>query len=202
MVDIEKLYVTMSTIAVVSEKPPQQISLNEKEFESIMTRPLTIGQSPTGLVVSSQRDQIEAIAGGNKINIRDLSGKTDFSQSRIPAVLDFFIQKSGFQISSYGVNFIASVPCKEPAQWIRDNVFVLNLPQKLGKTILGGAALLNIASEPKRWNIRLDPSDGDTINVDFNASEITSQLPGKDRLCEELREQFSGLHQFLNDLGL
>jgi len=192
----------MSTIAVVSKKQPQQISFNEKEFESIMTRPLTIGQSPAGLVVSSQRDQIEAIAGGNKINIRDLSGKTDFSQSRIPAVLDFFIQKTVFQISSYGVNFIVSVPCKEPAQWIRDNILAPNLPQKLGKTILGGTALLNIASEPKRWNIRLEPSDGDTINLDFNASEITSQLPGKERLCDELREQFIGLHQFVNDLGL
>ena len=192
----------MSTIAVVSEKPPQQVSLNGKEFESIMRRPLSIGQSSAGLVVSSQRDQIEVVAGGNKLNIRDLSGKSDFSQSGIPVVLDFLIQKTGFQISSYGLNFIVSVPCKEPAQWIRDSIFAPNLAQELGKTILGGAVLLNIASEPKTWNIRLEPSEGDAINVDFNASENTSQLPSKDRLCEELQEQFNGLHQFVNELGL
>lgn len=202
MVNIDSIYVIMSTIAVTGDQPPSQVSLSEKELESILKRPFTIGQSPAGLVVSSQRDQIEIIAGGNKLNVRDLSGGVEFSESKIPTVLDFFIQKSKYQVSSYGVNFIITVPCIEPGQWIRDNILALNISEKIGKTVYKGAAVLNITSGDKTWNIKLEPGESNTINVDFNASEATGQIPNQDRLREELQEQFDGLRQFLSDLGL
>jgi len=202
LIDTDSIYVTMSTIAVVSDEPPSQVSLSDKELESILKRPFTIGQSPAGTVVSSQRDQIEIIAGGNKLNVRDLSGDVEFSESKIPTILDFFIKKIEFQISSYGINFIITVPCAEPGQWIRDNILAPNISEKISKTVLRGAAVLNIASGDKTWNIKLDPGESNKINVDFNASETTEQIPDQDRFREELQEQFDGLRQFLSDLGL
>jgi hypothetical protein len=192
----------MSTIAVTSEQPPQPISIDQKKLEDVLARPLTIGQSPQGLLVSSQRYQLQVIAGANKINVRDLSGRLAFSQSKVPTVLDFFIRESGFQVNSYGVNFIITVPCAEPAQWIRDNILAPQISEKIRKTLVGGMAIISIASEHKTWNVKLEPGGDETISVDFNASEFTTRLPDQDMLCKELNEQFDGLLQLLNDLGL
>ena len=192
----------MSTIAVTSDQPPLQTSFSEKELESILKRPFTIGQSPAGLMVSSQRDQIEIIAGGNKLNVRDLRGDVEFSKSKIPTVLDFFIQKTEYQVSSYGVNFLITVPCAESGQWIRDNILAPNISERIGMTVFRGAAVLNITSGDKTWNIKLEPGESDRINVDFNASETTGQLPDQERLRKEMSEQFDGLIKLLNDLGL
>lgn len=202
MVDIAKIYITMSTIAVTSEQPPEPVSIDQKEMESILARPLTIGQSPQGLLVSSQRDQLQVIASANKINVRDLSGRPDFSQSKVPTVLDFFIRESRFRVNSYGVNFIITVPCEEPAQWIRDNILAPQISEKIKKTLVGGTATVSIASRRKTWNVKFEPSGDGTIGVDFNASEFTAKLPDQDMLREELQEQFDGLLQLLNDLGL
>ena len=202
MVDIAKIYITMSTIAVTSEQPPQAISIDQKKLEDVLARPLTIGQSPQGLLVSSQRDQLQVIAGANKINVRDLSGQLEFSQSKVPTVLDFFIRESGFQVNSYGVNFIITVPCKEPAQWIRDNILAPQISEKIRKTLVGGTAVVSIASGHKTWNVKLEPGGNETVGVDFNASEVTTRLPDQDMLHEELKDQFDGLVQLLTDLGL
>lgn len=202
MVDLAKIYITMSTIAVTSEQPPEPVSIDQKKLENALARPLTIGQSPQGLLVSSQRDQLQIIAGANKINVRDLSGQPEFSQSKVPAVLDFFIRETGFQINSYGVNFIITVPCEEPAQWIRDNLLAPQISEKIRKTLVGGTAVISIASGSKTWNVKFEPSGDGTIGVDFNASEFTTKLPDENVLCGELREQFDNLLQLLNDLGL
>jgi len=190
----------MSTIAVITAPPAQPRSIDQKDLQQVLTRPLAIGQSPEGLLVSSQRDQIEVIVGGNKINVRDLSGEPRFSQSKIPPTLHFFLGPS--QINSYGVNFTIAVPRVEPLQWLRDNILSPQISERTRKTLIGGAGALKIAVEHKTWNIKLESGEGDTINVDFNASEETQQLPDNGRLRQELQEQFDALLRFLNDLGL
>ena len=202
MVSNEDIYITMSTIAVVSKQLPQQVTVDQKEFERVLKAPITFGQSSAGFLVSSQRDQIEVIAGGNKINVRYLGSDTDFLKSKIPEVLDFFTRQSKFKVSSYGVNFIVTVPCSKPAQWIRDNVLAADIPEKLEKTVMGGAAILNIESGRKTLNIKLDPSDDERLSVDFNASETTGDLPNQEGLRRELKEQFDELQKLLNNLGL
>jgi len=200
LIDLTNIDMIMSTIAVLIIPPAQPRSIDQKDLQQILTRPLAIGQSPEGLLVSSQRDQIEVIAGGNKINVRDLSGEPRFSESKIPPTLHFFLGSS--QISSYGVNFIIAVPRVEPLQWIRDNILSPQISERTQKTLIGGAGTLKVATEHKTWNVKLEPGEGDTINVDFNASEETQQLPDDDRLRQELQEQFDALLRFLNDLGL
>lgn len=202
MVDRKNIDLTMSTIAVLIIPKPQQEPIDQKELEQILTRPLTIGQSPMGLLVSSQRKQLEVIAGGNKINVKDLSGRQEFHLSSIPPVLDFFIKKSASKLTSYGVNFIFTLPCHEPKLWIRDNLFTHKISEKSGKTLIGGTATLQIASEPKTWNIKFEPSDEQIMNLDFNASEEIEQIPDQNKLRVELQEQFDALLSFLNGLGL
>lgn len=200
MIDQTNIDIMMSTIAVITAPPAQPRSMDQKDLQKVLTRPLAIGQSPEGLLVSSQRDQIEVIAGGNKVNVRDLSGQPRFFESKIPPILRFFLGSS--QINSYGVNFIVVVPRVEPLQWMRDNILSSQISERTQKTLIGGAGTLKIAFEHKTWNIKLEPGEGDTINVDFNASEETQQLPDDARLCQELQEQFDALLQFLNDLRL
>ena len=200
MIDQANIDIMMSTIAVITAPPAQPRSIDQKDLQQVLTRPLAIGQSPEGLLVSSQRDQIEVIVGGNKINVRDLSGEPRFSQSKIPPTLHFFLGPS--QINSYGVNFTIAVPRVEPLQWLRDNILSPQISERTRKTLIGGAGALKIAVEHKTWNIKLESGEGDTINVDFNASEETQQLPDNGRLRQELQEQFDALLRFLNDLGL
>lgn len=202
MVDIDKIDVTISTIAVLTEPSQQALAFDQKELEQVLTRPLSVVQSPVSLVVTSQRDQLEAVLSGNKINIRDLSGRTDFLPSKIPTVLNFFIQKSGLQVISYGVNFIITVPCVQPAQWIAKNLISSRVLEKTGKTPIGRMCVVSVMSGHKTWNIKLEPIDDSMLNVDFNASEETQQLPDVNTMLDEMQEQFDGLLEFLNHLEL
>lgn len=202
MVDRAKIDVTISTIAVLTITPQQPISIDQKELEDVLRRPLSVVQSPAALVISSQRDQIEALLAGNKTNIRDLSGRKVFSESKVPTILDFFIRKFGLEVTSYGVNFVVSVPSAEPARWISDNILSPQITEKTGKALVGGAGTLKLEAGHKIWNVKFEPGVNEIINVDFNASEQTRQLPDPKRLREELQEQFDALLEFLADLRL
>lgn len=202
MVDTNKIDITISTIAVVTEPPQQALAIDQKELEQVLSRPLSVVQSPTALVVSSQRDQLEAILSGNKTNIRDLSGRKSFLESKIPIVLNFFIQRFASQVISYGVNFIVTVPCVQPAQWIANNLISSRVSEKTGKMPVGRMCVVSVESGRKSWNIKLEPIDDKTLNIDFNASEETQRLPDVKTMHDELQEQFDGLLKFLNDLEL
>ena len=201
MVDQAKIKVVMSTIAILTA-PPQQSAISQQEVEQILTPPLTIGQTSEGLLVSSQKDQIQVIAGGNRTNVRDLSGRKTFSRNKIPSILHFFVDRFKLQLTSYGVNFIINVPCIEPVKWIGDNIISSQVSQKTKKTLIGGTATVKIAAGQKTWNIKFEPSGDKMIEVNFNASEETQQLPNQLRLREELQEQYHALLGFLDALEL
>ncbi|MBA7667343.1 hypothetical protein ES703_75430 [subsurface metagenome] len=201
MVDQAKIDLSMTTIAILTA-PPQQTAIDQKELEQILTPPLTIGQSSQGLLVSSQKDQIQVLAGGIKTNVRDLRGRRRFSTSKIPAILSYFIKRFNLQVTSYGVNFVINLPCVEPAKWIGDNILSTQISQKTGQVLLGGIVTVKMEAGQKTWNIKFEPSSDKMINVDFNASEDTTQLPNQKRLREELQEQFDALLGFLNKLEL
>ena len=201
MVDLKKIDISMTTIAIITALP-QQSAISQQELEQILTPPLIIGQSPEGMLISSQKNQIQVIVGGIKTNVRDLSDRKTFSKSKIPAILDFFVKRFTLQVTSYGINFVINVPCIEPAKWIGDNILSTQVSQKTGETLIGGTATIKIASGQKTWNIKFEPKGDKVINVDFNASEDTQQLPNQKRLREELHEQFHALLKFLDKLEL
>lgn len=202
MVDRTKIDIKLSTIAVLTVPPKQPVSLGERELEKILTPPLTIGQSSDGLFVASQRDQIDVVAGGIKINVRDLSGRRDFSPSKVPSVLHYFVQASASQVKSYGINFVLTAPCVNPEQWIRENILASQISEKMKKPLIGGWGQLKIESGRKVWTIKIEPKEGDMIAVDFNAHEDIEQLPDESSLRQEMQEQFGALITLLEDLGV
>lgn len=202
LVDIKKIDVTVSSIAVLIVPPQQPTSVDEKDMKQLLSQPLSVIQSPGAVVISSQRDQIEAILSGNKINIRDLRGRQTFSRSKIPTVLNFFIRKYAAQVISYGVNFIVTIPCREPAKWIANNLLSPRISEKTAKTLVGGISTVSVASGQKTWNIKFERMDEERISVDFNASEETQPSPEVAKLRAELEEQFDGLITFLSNLEL
>ena len=122
MAIIDKIDVEVSTIAVLIEPGSESRVVGPKEFEKVLARPVSISQGPAGMLIGSQRDQIEAIVGGNKVDVRDSSGKIAFAESKVPRVLDFIIGEPPPKIISYGVNFITGVQCDEPKRWVVDNI--------------------------------------------------------------------------------
>ncbi|MFC2073059.1 hypothetical protein ACFLUU_10285 [Chloroflexota bacterium] len=201
MVDPKKIDLSMATIAIITV-PPQQSGINQQELEKILTPPFTIGQSLEGVLVSSQKDQIQVITGGIKTNVQDLSGRKGFSRNKIPSVLHFFVDRLKLKVTTYGVNFIINVPCMEPVKWIGDNIISSQVSKKTKKTLIGGTATVQIAAGQKTWNIKFESRGDKGINVDFNATENAQQLPNQKRLCEELQEQFQALLELLNALEL
>jgi len=192
----------MSTIVALIVPASEPTSIGQKEIDSILTRPLTVGQGPAGLLIGSQRDQMEVIAGPNRIEVKDLSGRSDFALRKIPTVLAFFVKAASSKLLSYGINFILVVPCPKPDTWITDNVLARDISEKTGRTLLGGGVSLKVSANGKAWRVKLDPAENDHLTVDFNASQKTEQLPSEEALKAELTQQFEALMSFLDQLGL
>ena len=202
MVDRAQIDITMSTIVALIVPASEPTSIDQKDIDSVLTRPLTIGQGPAGLLIGSQRDQVEVIAGPNRIEVRDLSGRSDFALRKIPTVLGFFVKAASSKLISYGINFILAVPCSKPDTWITDNVLARDISEKTGKTLLGGGISLKVSAGEKVWRVKLDPTENDHLTVDFNASQKIEKLPSEEELKVELTQQFEDLMSFLDQLGL
>lgn len=201
MVIANDLYLVMSTIAVVHETPESK-KVSPKDLEQILNPPLAISASLEGQVIVSQRDQIEVVLANVKTNVRDMSGRPDFSRSKIGKVVVFFVTRFEMRVSSYGLNFLVKVPCANPNEWLIENVISSKISEKTGKPVIGGAAVVSLESEKKTWNIKLEKAEDAVILVDFNASEQTDRLPDDDALRGELDHQWASLVRFLSDLGL
>lgn len=201
MVNINDVYLVMSTIAVTHEVPEPK-NVNVKDFEQFLGPAITVGGSVAGTVISSQREQIEIIIANNVTNVRDLSGRKDFSASKVGMILEFFVGNYGLKINSYGVNFILRVPCLEAQKWIRENILSSRISEKTGKELVGGVGTMSVKSGRKTWNIKFESTEDKKIAVDFNASQKINKLPNADVLRDELKKQWNSLVKFLSDLGL
>lgn len=200
LIDTEKVDVTISSIAVVTEALEKPIRLDPKELENAMTKPLSLIQTIEGFMVTSQRDQVEAMFSGTRVDVRELSGQKEFYKSKIPTILAFLVNKCSSNIKKYGVNFIVAVPCDEPDIWLASNVLSSSISSKTGKKMLGGAAAIKLDAPPNVWTLRLEPGGDRTLNVNFNSSYLVQALPEKDELLRQLCTDFSSLIDFLNKL--
>jgi len=201
LINIDDIYLVTSTIAVTHEIPADK-NVNIKDLEQFLSPPLTVGVTPEGTMISSQRDQIEIVTSNVKTNVRDLSGKTDFVASKGGGILNWFVTNFELKINSYGINFILRVSCSTPRQWITENILSSRISERTGNKLTGGAALISLDASPKTWNIKFEPINDDKLAVDFNASEKTVTLPAADILCSELKTQWELLAKLLGNLGL
>lgn len=201
MVNVGDVYMVMTTIAVLHE-PLAVKNIPAKELEEIVSPPISVGGSIGGIVIGSQRDQIEIVAANNKTDVRDLSGRKDFSGSKIGKALELFTGKFGLRVKSYGINFVLRVPCFEPEKWITQNILSPGISEKTGKTLVGGSVAVAVKSGNKTLNIKFEPTEDQKLVVNFNASEATTSLPSAAMLSDEMTEQWNSMVRFLGDLGL
>jgi hypothetical protein len=90
MVNMDDVYLVMSTVAILHEIPEPK-NINIKDLEKLLSPPITaVAGSPVGMLISSQRDQIEILIANNKTDFRDLSGRKDFSSSNIGKMVEYF----------------------------------------------------------------------------------------------------------------
>ena len=203
LVDRNSVYLTMSNIAVLTEIPDQPVSIDQNTFGHMLTPPLNIGQTIGGqLVISSPRDQLEVVLVGNRIEVRDLSGKTEFSERKIPKLVGDLLQFITAPVKGYGINFHLTIKHDNAAQWLVDLIFSHEIKERTGKSLVGGSATLRMEHKSKMWQITLQPRSVSELQVDFNAHENTQQLPQEEHLQGEMAEQFDALLETLTDLGL
>lgn len=194
--------VSQSTIAVVIQPPAPPLDFGESDLRSLMRPPFSIVQGSTGEnYVSSTRDQLEVIFSPTKINVRDLSGRGEFSDSRIPEILHMFVRKYGTPIRSFGINFVILVPKPDPQGWIRRVLLNPRIEGASKLPVIGGQVLVSLRADPKTWNIKFQRAqDNSGIEVNFNASEDTHEIPVPDVLRKSMDEQLSGLRELMHNL--
>jgi len=201
LVNVDDIYLVMSTVAIMHEVPAVK-NVNVKELEQFLSPPITVGAGLEGSIIGSQRERIEIITANVKTSVRDLSGQKDFAGSKVGMILNYFVTNFGLKVNSYGVNFMLRVSCSAPGQWIMENMLSSRISEKTGRKLVSGAAAVSLEAERKTWNIRFESVDDNKLAVDFNASEKTVELPGADVLSGELKTQWELLVKFLGDLGL
>lgn len=204
MTQTKVLDLTMSTIAVVVDEPTSPPRITDADIRLLLRPPFSIGQLVTGeATVSSNRDQIDVIFGPTKINVRDLRGNSDFTNSKIATIVHAFLDFYKTKIRSYGVNFAVTVDMDAPEVWIRDKLLNVALAEITGKELLSGrAAHISLQADPKTWNIRFERNADGKLEINFNASQEAAELPATDMLTRELKEQYQGFMDLIVGLGL
>lgn len=202
MVDTNDIYLVMSTVAVLHETPETK-KINIKDFEKVLSPPITaIPSLPEGMLISSQRDQIEILLTNNKTDFRDLSGRKDFSSSKIGKLVGYFVNEFGLNVNTYGINFILRVPCPKPQNWIMKSVLSSEITKKTGIKLIGGKGTISLKSGRKTWNIGFEPTEHNEIEINFNATEKRNSVPIDKTLRNEFKEQWKLLVEFFNNLNL
>ncbi len=199
---LENLELTMSTIAVVVEPPKEAPRFDEAYLLRFLHSPFGIGQLADGqTVITSNRDQIEIWLSPTRIEIRDLSGKTEFDNSRLPELLKSFFTEYATTLRSYGVNLIVSLKKERPAEWISVHMLHPKLGHTLEKSVIGSNSVsVTLQAEPKTWNIQFSVQQG-RLQINLNASEGTNELPSEDDLRTQLDEQYASLENLISQLG-
>lgn len=194
--------ISQSTLAVVIQPPAPPLDIGDSDVRSLMRPPFSIGQGPAGEnYVSSTRDQLEVMFGPTKINVRDLSGRRDFSESKVPEILHTFVKKYGTPIQSFGINFVILVPKPDPQGWIQRVLLSPRIERASGLRVLGGQAQVSLQAHPKTWNISFQRAqDNSGIEINFNASENMDELPVSDTLRQSMDEQLNGLRELMHNL--
>ena len=205
MVNDGQAELILSTIAVVLDPhvPPPPIGIRGNELEAILRRPLSILQGPEGPIITSNRDQVEIQVFPNKFDVRESSGDVTQARSKIPRIMHGFLSiSSEVKIQSYGVNFLVEINLERPREWLGNNLLHPDLASEFGTSFSSDLVTLMLDRSPKTWTVRFQAQPSDGISVNFNASEITSELPDQEELGHEIEEQYQALNGFLSQIGL
>lgn len=200
--------VMLSTIAVLFTPPDHPVTVSRQQAEEVMRPPLTIAKSLIGPdLIVSQREQVEIQLAVNKVDVRDVSGNQDFSDSRVPELLTWIlgiIEPSEF--ISFGVNFIVQIDPVAVDEWSIPHLAHPNLTsfgESLGISVSRVDSTLRCEVPPKQWNIKFEMKpENDAVMVDLNAHEKISNMPSTTDLLSEMTDQFAKLSQFLDKLKL
>ena len=194
--------ISQSTIAVVIQPPVSPPNFEESDLRSLLRPPYSIGQASAGeSILSSARDQVEVIFTPSKINVRDLSGKDNFDDSRVPEILHLFVYKYGTLIRSFGINFVILIENPDPQRWIRKVLLNPSLEAKSGFSLLGGQARVSLQSGPKTWNIGFQQiQEENVLELNFNSSEMASELSPIVELQRSMNDQLDKLRELMRKL--
>ena len=198
------LDLVVSTVAVIFESPLQPpASISSQDVGEFLRLP-SLGYSPDGsLAINSHRDQIEVLLSANKLDVRNVSGEHDKGVERVPAAVHGMCELfSTSAPKSFGVNFIVSVEQSEPRSWMAETFLRGDLASVLedspGSDMLSFVYVRGV----KTITVRFDVRPGFGINVNYNASEEISALPGREELGSDLDAQKANLDDLLRALGL
>ena len=197
----------LSSIAVIFEPGPKMpdVNISDEALTQILRRPLSISSAAGGrFLIASARDQIEVQLFSNKIDVRNVSGRQEQGEDRIPKVISEFISLLGNPtLGSYGVNFAIEIYQEQAERWLMSNL--LN-PAVLGELVedevTSNQISLSFERLHKEYTIHLGVRNPDQLHINFNASQDMDHLPGVDQLTVELREQHLFLVDVLDQLGV
>ena len=204
MLNSENVDLILSTVAVILDPGPDMpnITISDEALTHILRRPLNVASAPGGqFLIASNRDQIEVQLFPNKIDVRNVSGRAEQGEERIPRIINEFLSLLGNPtLASYGINFAVELKKDDARNWLATNLLNPLLRELVGPDFSSNQASLIIEVPPKQLTVQFGVRSEDQLHVNFNASEDAGGLPSIEQLTEELRGQFSGLIGMLHDL--
>ncbi len=194
----------LSTITVVLEPYapllPTGIGI---DLEGILRQPLNVSQGPQGLIITSSRDQVEVQLLSNKLDVRESSGDVTQAKSKVPRIMHGFLDAlAEIKIRSYGVNLLLEIDEERPSEWLGNNLLHPGLASRFETSLSSNMVTLLFDQPPKTWTVQFQALPNGRLNVNFNASESTGELPSQEKLGHEIEEQYESLKDFLSQIGL
>jgi hypothetical protein len=196
---VDSLDFIASTVAILFGPEFQPKSpVPGQEIGKFMHRPI-LNISPEGAtVLTSHRDQIEVLLAGNKLDVRDVSGRGNTAHERIPTVLHGICPIiSNDKPRSYGINFVVSTPNDNPTGWIAERFLNQDLCSIVGSPIGSNGVSVVFERANKIITVRFDPGPESTIMVNFNASQVISELPKTQAMATDIEAQHGRLLKLL-----
>lgn len=206
----KQITLILTSIAVLFELPDSPPTIKGQDLEGALAGPLNISQAPGGaVVISSTRDQIEVHVSGNKVDIRELSGKPEQAQAAIPKLVSTMLSiLNSPTVSTYGVNFITEFDMPDPEVWIGEKFLrgglspLFDFAPKPPATdrAKSNAVAIRIENPPKDFLVKVESRANARININLNASEHVAILPSADQLAIELKQYYGSTIALIESL--
>ncbi len=200
----ESLDLLASTIAVVFEPTPQPtpINISAELLAGILREPLNVSADPAGqIMVTSTRDQVELQLLRNKIDVRDVSGDRDQGLAKIPRIVHEFMALLGdVPLQSFGINYIVEVSKDNARDWIATKLLSPTISERIEGQLSSNHVNLILEQTSKTLTIQLSSRVATKMNVNFNVSELTVELPSAENLRAYMDEQYQALIGLLRQL--
>lgn len=197
--------ISFTSIAIAMGQPKRTAPrMTTKDVEQLMNAPVDVSQTIGGVIFSSPRIQLEISIIGNKLQVKDVSGKKPTKSSKVTNILCKMHNLLKAPITAYGLNYQLTYSLDSqllPGSWIADKLLRRDRILELTDQDVSFATVsLHILTGDRMWNLGIAPDGNiksDKLIINLNSHKESPQMPSKVILSQEYVDEFKKLESFM-----